>query len=132
TSDSKLLQESWLSRVRGKTKVLPRGEFMPVYVALGMIVVSTSLGAYTAQEQLSHSPSVRLSKKRRETVPEVEEPERVAGEAERYIKRSIFRKVANMQDFDAVRAGITDPMRGGGVGRVETLRSVGVEPRREG
>ncbi|KAH0463179.1 hypothetical protein IEQ34_007761 [Dendrobium chrysotoxum] len=123
------IADYWLRSGRARTKALPRGEFMPVYVALGMILVSTSLGAYTVQEQLCNSPSVRVNKKRREIVPEVDEPERVAEEAQRYIKHSIFRKVANMQDFDAVRAGISDPTRDFKSPRVESLKSVGVEPK---
>ncbi|KAK8970584.1 hypothetical protein KSP40_PGU011790 [Platanthera guangdongensis] len=92
-------------------KAKPIGEFVPVYVALGMILVSASLGAHTIYTQLSYNPSVRLNKKRRETVLEVEDPERVAEEGVGYINHSIFRKVAHKQDFDAVRAGISDPMR---------------------
>ncbi|PKA56859.1 hypothetical protein AXF42_Ash002162 [Apostasia shenzhenica] len=74
------------------------GNFTPVFVSLGLILLSTSLGAYSLERQLAHSPTVRVSKKRRETLPEVDEPERVAAEAEQYVKSSIFRKVAHVQD----------------------------------
>lgn len=77
---------------------------MPVYVALGLILLSASFGIHTAQQQLRHSPNVLVSKKKRETVPEVVDPEWAAAEAERFISGSVFRRVAHLQDFDAVWA----------------------------
>ncbi|KAK8939203.1 hypothetical protein KSP39_PZI011215 [Platanthera zijinensis] len=137
------IASNWLRKGRGMAtaaaapisggKAKPIGEFVPVYVALGLILVSASLGAHTIYTQLSYNPSVRLNKKRRETVLEVEDPERVAEEGVGYINHSIFRKVAHKQDFDAVRAGISDPMRAKDVSlksaRMESLKSVGVDPR---
>lgn len=84
---------------------------MPVYVALGLILMSTSLGLHMAMQQLRHSPNVLVSKKKRETLPEVVDPDWAAAKAERFISGSIFRRVAQLQDFDAVRAGISDPTR---------------------
>ncbi|KAG0489428.1 hypothetical protein HPP92_008239 [Vanilla planifolia] len=86
----------------------PSGDFVPVYVSLGLIMLSFSLGSYTAWEHLAYSPSVRLNKKRRESLPEVEDPESVANEANRFVKKSIFRKVAHLQGLDDRRAGISD------------------------
>ncbi|CAL9110638.1 unnamed protein product, partial [Musa textilis] len=104
-----------------------RGEFVPVYVALGLILLSASFGVHTAKQQLRHSPNVLVSKKKRETVPEVVDPEWAAAEAERFISGSVFRRVAHLQDFDAV----SDPTRGHVMPRkVETLKSVGVDPSR--
>lgn len=89
-----------------------RGDYVPVYVALGLIVLSTSFGLYTAKQQLAYAPNVLVDKKKRETIPEVVDPDWAISEAERFINKSIFRKVAHLQDFDAVRAGISDPTRG--------------------
>ncbi|KAJ8501166.1 hypothetical protein OPV22_011718 [Ensete ventricosum] len=112
-------------------KPKPRGEFVPVYVALGLILLSASFGIHTAMQQLRYSPNVLVSKKKRETVPEVVEPDWAAEEAERFISGSVFRRVAHLQDFDAVWAGNSNPARGHVINRprkVETLKSVGVDP----
>ncbi|CAI0428114.1 unnamed protein product [Linum tenue] len=81
-------------------KKQPRGEFMPVYVALGMITVAVTLGLYTAKEQIMHAPNVRVRKRERERVSEVVEPDRVAVEGDKFVKGSFFRKVAHVQEFD--------------------------------
>ncbi|CAN0906078.1 hypothetical protein LINGRAHAP2_LOCUS24024 [Linum grandiflorum] len=69
-----------------------------------MITLAVSIGVYTAKHQIMHAPNVRMKKKERETVPEVLDPDRVAGEGDKFVKGSFFRKVANVQEFDS---GIT-------------------------
>ncbi|XVE56479.1 hypothetical protein DITRI_Ditri04bG0013500 [Diplodiscus trichospermus] len=108
-----------------------KGEFVPVYVAIGMIVLSTTLGLHTALQQLKNSPQVRVNKKRRETLPEVEEPDRVLDEADRFMKQSFFRKVAHVQENDE-DYGVDDSMRADIFAhqpRAETLKSAGVDPK---
>ncbi|XP_010929504.1 uncharacterized protein [Elaeis guineensis] len=107
----------------------PRGDFVPVYVALGLITLSVSFGLYTAEHELLYAPNVLVSKKKREMVPEVEDPDWAAQEADRFVRKSIFRKIGHLQDFDVVRAGISDPTRANVPRKVETLKSVGVDPR---
>ncbi|XP_030515526.1 uncharacterized protein LOC115729196 [Rhodamnia argentea] len=92
------INKSELDQVKKRMK---KGDFVPVCVALGMIAVSTSLGLYTAMGELKDSPTVRVRKSRRETLPEVVEPEVVVEEAERFMTRSLFRKIAHLQEFDA-------------------------------
>lgn len=79
---------------------LPKGDFFPVCVALGMITLSTSFGIYTALHQLGRAPNVSVRKSRRETVPEVADPEHVTEDAEKFVKQSFFRKVAHIQGSD--------------------------------
>nr|AAT45004.1 unknown [Xerophyta humilis] len=81
-----------------KGKVV-KGDMFPVYVALGMITLSLGFGAHTAKQHLMHSPGVRVSKKQRDTVLDVDDPDRVASESDRFINKSFFRKVAHIQDF---------------------------------
>ncbi|KAI7986024.1 hypothetical protein LOK49_LG14G01359 [Camellia lanceoleosa] len=105
-----------------------RGEFIPVYVAMGMIATSVSLGLTTALHQLMYAPNVRVKKSRRETVPEVVEPELVVDESDKYIKKSLFRKVAHIQEVDVIpehahREILTRPLQ------AETLKEVGVDPK---
>ncbi|XP_042392097.1 uncharacterized protein LOC121983208 [Zingiber officinale] len=106
-----------------------KAEFVPVYVALGLILTSTSLGLHIAMQQLRHAPNVLVRKNKRETLPEVVDPDWAADKAERFISSSIFRRVAQLQDFDAVRAGISDPTRETNAKKhVVTLKTVGVDP----
>ncbi|GMI75681.1 hypothetical protein like AT5G07330 [Hibiscus trionum] len=112
-----------------------KGDFVAVYIAVGMIALSTSLGLFTAVQQLKNSPHVRLNKKRRESLPEVEEPERVLDEADKFVKQSFFRKIAHVQKSDDDYA-IDDPTRADMFAdrhrrthRAETLKSVGVDPK---
>ncbi|KAG9447316.1 hypothetical protein H6P81_013444 [Aristolochia fimbriata] len=115
---------------RGRSsKVMLKGEFFPVYVALGMICVSLSLGILTAKQELLYSPNVFLSKKRRESVPEVEDPDYVVDEVDKLIHRSLFRKVAHVRDGDRSR-GVADSHNRDVLTaskKMETLKSVGVD-----
>ncbi|KAI6676417.1 hypothetical protein NL676_037213 [Syzygium grande] len=109
----------------------PWGEYAPLCVAAGMILLSMTLGLHTAKQQIMHSPAVRVNKSRRETVPEVVEPERVVEESENFLTRSFFRKVAHVQDLDTGEAVIPDPIRKDAFAhhpKAETLRSVGIDP----
>ncbi|XP_061369893.1 uncharacterized protein LOC133312667 [Gastrolobium bilobum] len=117
---------------RGKSSKSAKGDFVPVYVAIGMIALSTGLGLHTAWQHLRNSPTVRVKKQRRETLPEVVEPEHVVEEADRFMKKSFFRKVAHVQERSYPdQHQIPDPTRKDAYAyrpRVETLKSVGVDP----
>ncbi|KDP22516.1 hypothetical protein JCGZ_26347 [Jatropha curcas] len=116
------------------TKKTIKGEYVPVYVAIGLIALSVSLGLYTAKQQILHSPNVRVKKKRRETIPEVEDPDSVVDEADKFLKKSFFRKVAHVQEFDSGLQSLPDA----NIHRdafaykphAETLKSVGIDPKR--
>ncbi|CAJ1937645.1 unnamed protein product [Sphenostylis stenocarpa] len=107
-------------------------DFVPVYVAIGMIALSTGLGLHTAWQQLRNSPTVRVKKQRRETLPEVVEPEYVAEEAEKFMKKSFFRKVAHVQERSYPdHHHIPNPILKDAYAhtpRIESLKSVGVNP----
>ncbi|KAB1199911.1 hypothetical protein CJ030_MR0G009077 [Morella rubra] len=115
----------------GTSKSL-KGDFVPVYVALGMIALSTGLGLYTGMHHLLRAPDVRVNKKRRETIPEVVEPDRVVEEAEKFITKSFFRKVAHVQEFkNPVKQVMPDPIHKDAYAyplRAKTLKSVGIDP----
>ncbi|CAD6253712.1 unnamed protein product [Miscanthus lutarioriparius] len=111
----------------GGNKQLPRGDYVPVYVALGLIALSVTLGLHTARQQLAHAPNVWVDKKKRETVPEVAAPELALDEAERFVDRSLFRKVAHVQDDRSLAAGVADPVTKYPTKKAVTLKDVGVE-----
>ncbi|XP_009624564.1 uncharacterized protein LOC107769190 isoform X2 [Nicotiana tabacum] len=107
-----------------------KGDFVPVCVALGMIGLSASFGLHTAMHQLRRAPNVHVKKSRRETLPEIVEPEHVAEDADKFINKSLFRKVAHIQDFSTSRV-IPDPAHGDVYTKkpgVVTLKTVGVDP----
>lgn len=74
--------------------------FAPVMVVLGMILVAVSIGVHTAKQQLVYSPAVQVNKKRRESVPEVDDPDYVVDGADKFINKSMLRGVAQIQEYD--------------------------------
>ncbi|EOA21707.1 hypothetical protein CARUB_v10002143mg [Capsella rubella] len=113
------------------TTTATKADFTPVYVSIGMISLSVSFGLYTAYLHLHENPSVRVNKKTRETVPEIEDPDRVLDEADRFANRSWFRKIAHVQEFDKQDV-ISDPIRKDQFAhkpRALTLKDVGVDPK---
>ncbi|KAL8460180.1 hypothetical protein ACS0TY_031133 [Phlomoides rotata] len=105
-----------------------KGDYFPLLVSAGMICLSASFGLYTVWHQLGEAPNVFVNKSRRGTLPEVVEPERVAADAERFVKQSFFRKIAHIQDVDRQEV-MDDPIRGDVLTRpvrVESLKDVGV------
>ncbi|RVX18110.1 Pentatricopeptide repeat-containing protein [Vitis vinifera] len=87
-----------------------KGDFVPVYVAMGMIAMSVTLGLCTAMHELMYSPAVHLRKSRRETLPEVEDPDTVVDEGDKFVKKSLLRKVAHVQELELVPHPIEDPL----------------------
>nr|XP_043616371.1 uncharacterized protein LOC122588326 [Erigeron canadensis] len=88
-----------------------KGAYAPVYISLGLIMMSVSIGVFTATHQLRHSPNVYVKKSKRETVPELVDPDEVAQESDAFIKKSFFRKIAHVQDADRQEI-MPDPIRG--------------------
>ncbi|XP_010523392.1 PREDICTED: uncharacterized protein LOC104801745 [Tarenaya hassleriana] len=108
-----------------------KGDYVPVYVSLGMIALSVSFGLYTASLHLRDNPGVRISKKTRETLPEVEDPDKIVDEASRLADKSWFRKIAHVQEFDKQDV-MSDPTRKDQFAhkpRAVTLKDVGVDPK---
>lgn len=113
------------------TTAATKGDFIPIYVSIGMISLSVSFGLYTAYLHLHENPGVRVKKKTRETVPEVEDPDKVLNEADRFANRSWFRKIAHVQEFDKHDV-VPDPIRKDQFAhkpRAVTLKDVGVDPK---
>ncbi|KAI3992333.1 hypothetical protein MKX01_030054 [Papaver californicum] len=94
------------------------GDYIPIYGLMGMVVLALTFGAHTAKQELAYSPSVQVSKKKRETLPELENPDYVIGETDKFIGKSFFRKVSHIQDPNP--AIYTSPRK------TESLKSVGV------
>ncbi|KAL1196832.1 hypothetical protein V5N11_024641 [Cardamine amara subsp. amara] len=113
------------------TTTATKGDFTPVYISIGLISLSVSFGVYTAYLHLHENPSVRVNKKTREIVPEIEDPDRVLNEADRLANKSWFRKIAHVQEFDKQDV-IPNPIRKDQFAhkpRAVTLKDVGVDPK---
>ncbi|KAL7094141.1 hypothetical protein ACP275_11G083000 [Erythranthe tilingii] len=89
----------------------------------GLVGMACCIGIHTAKQQLFHSPSVQVTKKRRECIPEVDSPEAVIRSADKFENKSFLRKVAHIQD-NRNRAIQPDPYTRSR--EAETLHSVGV------
>lgn len=85
-----------------------RSEYAPLGMVLAMVLVAMMMGTHTAKQQLVHSPGVKVSKKKRETVPEVEDPDGVISSADKFLNKSFLRKVAHIQEDTRT---IPDPVR---------------------
>ncbi|XP_073275046.1 uncharacterized protein [Primulina huaijiensis] len=112
----------------GFWRIAKSGDFAPVWMVAGMVCVAGCIGIHTATQQLRRSPSVQVTKKMRESVPEVEIPDAVLGSAEKFIDSSFLRKVAHIQDNykdqqDSPTQSIFTRSRD-----IESLKSVGVRP----
>lgn len=88
-----------------------KGEWVPVYVAVGLILLSAGFGVHTVIQQMGRAPGVYVKKSRRETVPEVDDPDQQLELAERFMNKSFFRKIAHIQDYDLPHNNMPDPIR---------------------
>ncbi|KAI3467829.1 hypothetical protein Pfo_024492 [Paulownia fortunei] len=92
----------------------------------GMLSIAGCIGIHTAKQQLLHSPSVQVTKKRRECVPEVDSPDAVIRSADKFANKSFLRKVARIQKNKHAHNDPTRPDPFTRSREVETLRSVGI------
>lgn len=116
---------------QSKSKVKVKGGFVPVYVALGMILLQASLALHIAKQHLMYSPSVRVKKKLRETMPEVDYPDKVVDDAYKFTGNSFFRKAAHIHEFESGFQSTPDPIRKdvyAHTPQAVTLKSVGIDP----
>lgn len=75
-----------------------KAELTPVYIVCGLVGVAVICGSHTAFQQLARSPTVHVHKKRRESLPEVFDPDRTINSADKFINGSFFRKITHIQD----------------------------------
>jgi len=84
-----------------------KADLAPVYIVGGMVCVAVAIGTHTAFQQLFRSPAVHVNKNRRETVPEVSDPDRTINSASKFIDGSFLRKVSHIQEN---KATLHDPV----------------------
>ncbi|VFQ65924.1 unnamed protein product [Cuscuta campestris] len=82
-----------------KTKSwLTTGDEIPLWMMGGFVSVVVFMAVHTAKNQLIHSPSVQVMKKKRENLVEVDDPKTVVGSADKFVNKSFLRKVGQIQD----------------------------------
>ncbi|TKY71154.1 NADH-ubiquinone reductase complex 1 MLRQ subunit [Spatholobus suberectus] len=108
-----------------------KAEFAPVYIVCGMVCVAVAIGSHTAYQQLARSPTVHVNKKRRESMPEVSDPDSTINSASKFIDGSFLRKMSHIQDN---KPTLHDPVHPNPFTRprtAETLKTVGIEPKQD-
>lgn len=67
---------------------------------MGIVFGAVGMGIHTAYHQLVHSPAVKISKKNRSSLWELDRPDQIIHSGDRFVKRSFFRKFA--QNYEPV------------------------------
>ncbi|XP_057443836.1 uncharacterized protein LOC130735989 [Lotus japonicus] len=107
-----------------------KADLTPVYIVCGMVCMALTIGTHTAYQQLARSPSVNINKKRRESVQEVDDPDRTINSADKFINGSFLRKVSQIQENKSTLHDPVHPNPYTHPRTAETLKSVGIEPGR--
>ncbi|MED6182305.1 hypothetical protein PIB30_027415 [Stylosanthes scabra] len=100
---------------------------VPIYMIWGFVTLACGFACHTGFQQLVRSPTVHVNKHRRETMPEVSDPDRTLNCAHKFVNGSFLRKVAHIQDNNTTLNSsrpnpYTTPRK------AETLKTVGVDP----
>ncbi|KAI4317880.1 hypothetical protein L6164_025711 [Bauhinia variegata] len=114
----------------GLKQAIMKAELAPVWIIFGMVGVAVTIAMHTGYQQLRRSPAVHLNKKKRESLQEVDNPDGTIACADKFINNSFLRKVAHIQDHHTT---LDDPVHPNPFTRprnAETLKSVGINPRR--
>ncbi|GAB2281861.1 hypothetical protein Dimus_016423 [Dionaea muscipula] len=101
-------------------------DMAPIYMVCGMVAVAVMIAVHTAKQQLVHSPSVHLNKKKRAMIPEVDEASGAVESADKFITKSFLRRIGHIQDES--KQTLPNMNRGDiftSPRRAETLESVG-------
>lgn len=100
------------------------GEWAPVMVLGGFMAVVVAIAGHSLWQQMAYSPAVHLTKKKRESMPEVYNPDVVVGSADNFVNKSFLRKVGNIQEKRFHDPSIHDAYTRSR--EVESLKSVGI------
>ncbi|GKU96308.1 hypothetical protein SLEP1_g9556 [Rubroshorea leprosula] len=103
------------------------GEMAPIWVLWGFVFLAVAVGVHTAKQHLVHSPMVSIIKKRRESIWEVDNPDHVIGNVEKFENKSLLRKLAHIQDEKYAQSDPTLPNFYTRPRKADTLKSVGVD-----
>ncbi|XP_051116091.1 uncharacterized protein LOC127241204, partial [Andrographis paniculata] len=87
----------------------------------GLVGAAGCIAIHTAKQQLFHSPSVQVTKQKRECIPEVDNPDAVIKSASKFENKSFLRKIAHIQGKESIPHSRRPQNR-----ETETLKSIGI------
>lgn len=79
----------------------------PIAIIGVMVTIACSMGVHTIWQNMFYSPSVQVTKTKRECVPEVDLPDTVIKSADNFLNKSFLRKVAHIQDKELTNTNDT-------------------------
>lgn len=109
-------------------KLKSRADLFPIYILLGFTGGAVFLAVKSLTQQLFHHPGVHVNKTNRSMVPEVDSPDSALASGDKFITKSVLRKVAHIQKPDDDMDRLTPDLYKSHDST--TLKTVGVEPRR--
>ncbi|KAI3818580.1 hypothetical protein L1987_12392 [Smallanthus sonchifolius] len=112
-------------------KLKSRADLFPIYILLGFTGAAVVLAVRSVSQQLFHHPGVQVNKTNRSMMPEVDNPDTALASGDKFITRSVLRKVGHIQKRDDAvpmdRAPDASTIHR--PGDSTNLKTVGVEPR---
>ncbi|KAI3720481.1 hypothetical protein L6452_21399 [Arctium lappa] len=116
-----------------RAKLKSRADLFPIYILFGFTGGAVFLAVKSVTQQLFHHPGVHVNKTNRSMVPEVDTPDTALASGDKFITKSVLRKVAHIQQRDdiiPVDRRTPDIYKSRRSDDSTTLKTVGVEPRR--
>ncbi|KAK9692391.1 hypothetical protein RND81_09G261200 [Saponaria officinalis] len=98
TGQSKVRKSMWMT-----------ASAAPIWIVGGLVLIAGGIAVHTGKQQLLHSPSVHVSKRRRESYPEADDPTRSVKHGGNFVDKSFLRKVAHIQDESKQTLPKNDP-----------------------
>ncbi|KAI3497653.1 hypothetical protein L2E82_13415 [Cichorium intybus] len=81
-------------------KLKSRADLFPIYILLGFTGGAVFLAVRSVTMQLFHHPGVQVNKTNRSMMPEVDSPDSALASGDKFISKSVLRKVAHIQKRD--------------------------------
>ncbi|KAL8249328.1 hypothetical protein R6Q59_006196 [Mikania micrantha] len=81
-------------------KLKSKADLFPIYILLGFTGGAVFLAVRSVSQQLFHHPGVQVNKTNRSMMPEVDTPDSALASGDKFINRSVLRKVGHIQKRD--------------------------------
>ncbi|MFS7890432.1 putative NADH-ubiquinone reductase complex 1 MLRQ subunit [Helianthus anomalus] len=81
-------------------KLKSSADMFPIYILLGFTGGAVFLAVRSVTQQLFHHPGVQVNKTNRSMMPEVDTPDIALASGDKFMNRSVLRKVGHIQKRD--------------------------------
>ncbi|KAL4280800.1 hypothetical protein GQ457_03G006810 [Hibiscus cannabinus] len=99
TTSQKVKQYSTSSKAAPSDRsAIKHWDNMPIYIVMGFVSVAIMIGIHTAKQQLRHNPNVVITKTKRESISELDNPDQASASGHKFLDKSFLRKVGHLQD----------------------------------